>query len=64
MVRDPVCGILIDPQSAVATREHGGQVFYFCSQECVDQFDSDPHYYGHPDPEDENMDDHEEHHRY
>ena len=48
MVRDPVCGMVIDPKSAVATREHGGQTFYFCSQECVNEFDADPHRYGHP----------------
>jgi Cu+-exporting ATPase len=35
----------IEPQSAFAQREHMGQTFYFCSQSCVDQFDSDPHRY-------------------
>ncbi len=43
--RDPVCGMEIDPQSALAKREHMGQTFYFCSQSCVDQFDKDPHRY-------------------
>ncbi len=42
---DPVCGMEIDPQSALAKREHMGQTFYFCSQSCVDQFDKDPHRY-------------------
>jgi Cu+-exporting ATPase len=45
MITDPVCGMKIDPQSAFATREHMGQTFYFCSQNCVDQFDADPHKY-------------------
>ena len=45
MVKDPVCGMDIDPQSAFARREHMGQTFYFCSQKCVDQFDADPHKY-------------------
>ena len=45
MNKDPVCGMEIDPQSAFATREHMGQTFYFCSQNCVDQFDADPHKY-------------------
>lgn len=45
MMKDPVCGMEIDPQSAFATREHMGQTFYFCSQNCVDQFDTDPHQY-------------------
>ncbi len=44
-VRDPVCGMEIEPQSAFAKREHMGQAFYFCSQSCVDQFDKDPHHY-------------------
>ncbi len=48
MVRDPVCGMMIDPKSAFATRDHAGQTFYFCSQDCVDKFDADPHRYGHP----------------
>ncbi|HEU0291513.1 MAG TPA: heavy metal translocating P-type ATPase [Anaerolineales bacterium] len=44
-VRDPVCGMTIESQSAFAKREHMGQTFYFCSQSCVDQFDKDPHRY-------------------
>src|SRR5512139_2437418 len=43
--KDPVCGMDIDPQSAIATCQHMGQTFYFCSQNCVDQFDADPHRY-------------------
>ena len=49
MVIDPVCGIELDPATAIATREHAGQTLYFHSQACVDQYDDDPHYYGHPD---------------
>ncbi|HEX9384776.1 MAG TPA: YHS domain-containing protein [Anaerolineales bacterium] len=44
-VRDPVCGMNIELQSAFAKREHMGQTFYFCSQSCVDQFDKEPHRY-------------------
>ncbi len=44
-VKDPVCGMEIDPQSAFASREHMGQTLHFCSQSCVDQFDADPHKY-------------------
>lgn len=47
MVRDPVCGMEIEPSTAFATREHMGQVFYFCSENCVKQFDADPHPYAH-----------------
>jgi Cu+-exporting ATPase len=37
----------IDPKSAFATREHIGEVIYFCSEKCVDQFDANPHHYAH-----------------
>lgn len=47
MVRDPVCGMEIDPGTAFATREHMGQIFYFCSDNCVKQFDANPHQYAH-----------------
>ncbi|MBE3039846.1 MAG: HAD-IC family P-type ATPase, partial [Chloroflexi bacterium] len=47
MVRDPVCGMEIDAGTAFATREHMGQVFYFCSENCMKQFDTDPHQYAH-----------------
>ncbi len=52
MVRDPVCGMEIDPKTAHATREHAGQTFYFCSKSCMDKFDADPHKYGHPPKQD------------
>jgi Cu+-exporting ATPase len=43
ITKDPVCGMEIDPKTAFATREHMGQTFYFCSKNCVDQFDAKPH---------------------
>lgn len=45
--KDPVCGMAIDPENAFATREQNGKTFYFCSQDCVDKFDADPHKYDH-----------------
>ena len=47
-VKDPVCGMEIESEKAFAKREHAGQTFYFCSQDCVSKFDADPHKYGHP----------------
>src|SRR5215472_6947269 len=38
-VRDPVCGMEIDPTQAFATRSVGEEMFYFCSLRCVEQFD-------------------------
>lgn len=46
-VKDPVCGMMIDPEATFSTREHDGQTFAFCSQDCADKFDADPHKYGH-----------------
>ncbi len=45
MVKDPVCGMEIEPQDAAVSRKHMGQTFYFCSPNCVEQFDADPHHY-------------------
>ncbi len=50
-VKDPVCGMEIDPQNAVTTREHMGTKFYFCSDQCAATFDGDPHKYAHPEAE-------------
>lgn len=44
-VKDPVCGMEIDPASAFTSREHMGHQFYFCSASCTEQFDADPHKY-------------------
>ena len=35
----------IERRSAVASREHLGQVVYFCSENCVNQFDQNPDQY-------------------
>ncbi|HEX5039631.1 MAG TPA: adenylate/guanylate cyclase domain-containing protein [Candidatus Limnocylindria bacterium] len=42
MVTDPVCGMRIDPDDAVATVEHEGQRYWFCSEACRDAFAADP----------------------
>jgi P-type Cu+ transporter len=40
--RDPVCGMEMEAGSAIATRKHEGQTFYFCSPSCAQSFDADP----------------------
>ena len=47
-VTDPVCGMQINQQDAVASEEHDGHTFYFCSQACHRAFLADRHRYGHP----------------
>lgn len=41
-VKDPVCGMQIDPRAAAASREHDGETYYFCSDACLRQFEKDP----------------------
>lgn len=38
-VRDPVCGMTIDPAQAFAKRIEGDETLYFCSERCVGQYD-------------------------
>ncbi len=42
VVKDPVCGMTVDPAKAAATEQHGGAAFYFCSQSCAAKFRADP----------------------
>jgi Cu+-exporting ATPase len=41
-VRDPVCGMTVDPNQAAATVEHDGRKYYFCSTHCAARFRQDP----------------------
>jgi P-type Cu+ transporter len=47
-VKDPVCGMEIDPKDAAAKEERDGNVFYFCSESCHREFLANPHRYRHP----------------
>lgn len=44
-VTDPVCKMKIKPSEAVATADHKGQTYYFCSQDCADSFRESPEDY-------------------
>ena len=44
-VKDPVCGMEIDPKAAFTVRKYIGQTFHFCSPSCVEKFDADPYKY-------------------
>jgi Cu+-exporting ATPase len=41
-VTDPVCGMTINPESAVGTHTHAGRTYYFCSESCQQRFTSRP----------------------
>jgi Cu+-exporting ATPase len=42
MVKDPVCGMDVDPESAAASSDYEGQTYYFCSIPCQEEFDAEP----------------------
>ena len=45
MVKDPVCGMEIDPKTATGKSDYQGQTYYFCSAGCKKAFDQDPQKY-------------------
>ena len=42
IVRDPVCGMTVDPEANKPTAEHGGRLFHFCSAGCQSKFITEP----------------------
>lgn len=44
-VKDPVCGMMVDPKTAPAKSEYKGQTYYFCAPGCKISFDKDPEKY-------------------
>jgi len=41
-VKDPVCGMDVDPATARFSHEHAGQTFHFCSARCLEKFKAEP----------------------
>ena len=41
-VTDPVCGMSIDPATAVGSSSYNGQTYHFCSRGCETKFDLAP----------------------
>ncbi|QCO16929.1 heavy metal translocating P-type ATPase (plasmid) [Azospirillum brasilense] len=44
-VKDPVCGMMVDPERTGHHAGHGGQTFHFCSARCREKFVADPKRY-------------------
>lgn len=42
VVRDPVCGMTVDPVAGKPTTEHNGHPYHFCSQGCRAKFVAEP----------------------
>jgi len=41
-VKDPVCGMSVDPAKAAGRVDHSGKTYYFCSKRCMERFKQDP----------------------
>ena len=41
-VKDPVCGMDVDPLTAAGSYEHAGQDYFFCSPHCLSKFRAEP----------------------
>jgi Cu+-exporting ATPase len=45
MVKDPVCGMMIDETAAAGKSEYKGTTYYFCAVRCKQKFDENPEQY-------------------
>jgi Cu+-exporting ATPase len=49
-VKDPVCGMMVDPATARGgSAEHAGKSYYFCNPRCAERFRAEPAKYLSPD---------------
>ncbi|MFV0299074.1 MAG: HAD-IC family P-type ATPase, partial [Hyphomicrobiaceae bacterium] len=42
VMKDPVCGMTVDPKTAKHSHEHGGTTYYFCCNGCREKFAASP----------------------
>src|SRR5262245_26452927 len=42
LIKDPVCGMDVDPAKSAASRRHDGKAYYFCSTLCAECFEKEP----------------------
>jgi YHS domain-containing protein len=42
LAQDPVCGMQVKEDQAVASTRHMGQTYYFCSTACKAEFEKNP----------------------
>jgi Cu+-exporting ATPase len=45
LVKDPVCGMDVDPETSAARSEYEGTTYYFCAEGCKLAFDEAPQKY-------------------
>lgn len=41
-VKDPVCGMDVDPHDSAGSVKHNGKTYHFCSDGCLTEFKSNP----------------------
>src|SRR6478609_764748 len=44
-VKDPVCGMNVDPATSRHRHAHGGETYHFCNPRCLEKFKADPERY-------------------
>lgn len=49
-VKDPVCGMKIETEDAVARVTYEGKDYYFCSESCQEEFEENPEDYAESEP--------------
>ena len=49
-VKDPVCGMDVDPQTSMHRAQHAGKTWHFCGARCREKFVADPERYRHGQP--------------
>lgn len=42
MVKDPVCGMIVDEKKTQFRSEHKGKTYHFCAAQCKQKFDQAP----------------------
>lgn len=45
MEKDPVCGMNVEPRASAGSAVHEGKTYYFCSSDCLRQFQEHPERY-------------------
>lgn len=45
MAKDPICKMEVDEDRAEFKSEYGSKTYYFCSEECKNEFESRPEQY-------------------
>lgn len=43
--KDPVCGMMVEPDTAAAKADYKDKTYYFCSVDCKEEFEEDPESY-------------------